>query len=272
MTLAELQAQFQSSVLAEAPAPAFLRRLSPPALAERIEETFAVYHDGYRLRMVEFLANDYPILRSALGDEDFSALVLAYVSAKPSRWRNARWVGAGLPEFMRATPPYADDAVVCGLAALEAALARTFDSADETPLTVEILGVTPQEDWPRLRFAFHPGVALIEIPVAALACYEAAQREETPDMEACGEETIALLVWREELDVQYRSLDASEALALREALGGAPFGQICSLLAFGRPGESAEDLIMTAAGYLLTWFSGGLIVAAGPQPSEDPSE
>ena len=189
---------------------------------------------------------------------------LAYVSAKPSRWRNARWVGAGLPDFMRATPPYADEALVCGLATLEAALARTFDSADETPLAVEILGVTSQEDWPRLRFAFHPGVALIEIPAAALACYEAAQSEETPDLEACGEDHLALLVWREELDVQYRSLDALEALALREALGGAPFGQICSLLAFGRPGDSPEDLTMAAAGFLLSWFSEGLIVAAGP--------
>lgn len=265
MTLAELQAQFQSNVLGELPQPDFLRRLSPPARADSIEQTFAVYHDGYRLRMVEFLANDYPILREALGDEDFSALVLDYVAAQPSRWRNARWVGAGLPEFMRTTPPYAECAVLCGLAALEAALSRAFDCADETPLAVEILGVTAQEDWPRLRFAFHPGVALIEIPAAALACYEAAQKEETPDLEACGEESLSLLVWREGLDVQYRPLDALEALALREALGGAPFGQICSLLAFGRPEDLSEDLTMTAAGFLLGWFNEGLIVAAGSQ-------
>jgi hypothetical protein len=268
MTLAELQAHFQASVLAEAPAPDFLRRLSPPARAENIEQTFAVYHDGYPLRMAEFLAHDYPILREALGDEDFSALVKAYVSAKPSRWRNARWVGAGLPKFMQATPPYAGSALVCGLAALEAALARAFDSADETPLAVEILGVTPQEDWPRLRFAFHPGVAVIASPAAALAYYEAAQREATPDLEACGEDRLTLLVWREGLDVQYRVLDALEALALREALGGAPFGQICSLLAFSRPEDSPEDLTMAAAGFLLSWFSEGLIVAAGPPSGE----
>jgi hypothetical protein len=265
MTLAELQAQFQSNVLGESPQPDFLRRLSPPARAENIEQTFAVYHDGYRLRMAEFLANDYPILRAALGDEDFSALVLDYVSAKPSRWRNARWIGAGLPEFMRATSPYAERALLRGLAALEAALGRAFDCPDETPLAVEILGVTPQADWPRLRFAFHPSVALIEIPAAALACYEAAQKQETPDLEACGEERLSMLVWREGLEVQYRPLDALEAMALREAQGGAPFGQICSLLAFGRPGDSSEDLTMTAAGFLLSWFSEGLIVAAGPQ-------
>jgi hypothetical protein len=263
MTLAELQAQFQSNVLGESLEPDFLLRLSPPARAENIEETFAVYHDGYRLRMVEFLANDYPILREALGDEDFSALALAYVSAKPSRWRNARWIGGGLPEFMRATPPYADCAPLCGLAALEAALARAFDCADETPLAVEILGVTPEEGWPRLRFVFHSSVALIEIPAAALACYEAVQKGETPDLEACGDERLSLLVWREKLDVQYRPLDALEALALREALGGAPFGEICSLLAFGRPEESSEGLTMTAAGFLLGWFGEGLIVAAG---------
>ncbi len=166
---------------------------------------------------------------------------------------------------MRATPPYSECDLLYGLATLESALARAFDCADETPLAVEIPGVTPQADWPRLRFAFHPGVGLIEIPTAALACYEAAQKEETPDLEAWRRGASLPACLAREMDVQYRPLDALEALALREALGGAPFGEICSLLAFGRPADSSEDLTMTAASFLLNWFSEGLIVAAGSQ-------
>jgi hypothetical protein len=265
MTLAEMQSQFLTSVLGDAPSPEFLRRLRPPARAESIDDVFAVYHDGYRQRMAEFLSNDYPVLHGALGDEDFAVLVEAYMRARPSRWRNARWVGAGLPAFLRATPPFAEDSLICGLAALEAALTKAFDAADATALPVEFLGVTPQEDWPRLRFGFHPSAQMLDLPPAALACYEAAQREEPFDPDEAGEGGVALLVWRAALEVNYRALDGLEALALREALGGAPFGEICFMLAFARPDEPADELTMMVAGFLTNWFSGGLIVAAAPQ-------
>lgn len=265
MKLAQLQAMFQMSVLGEEPDPDFLAHLNPPARADRIEDVFAVYHEGFRLRMAEFLANDYPVLREALGDEAFGEIVAAYAAARPSRWRNARWFGAGLPDFLRETPLFSEDKTACGLAALEAALAKSFDAADAGALALEILGVTPQEDWPRLRFCFHPGVAMVETTAAALACYEAAQSEQS-DRGAgdVGEEALDVLVWRDGLEVNYRALDEWEALALREALRGAPFGEICGLLAFARPQEPAERLTMTAAGFLGQWFSAGMIVAAGP--------
>ncbi len=266
MKLAQIQALFQANVLGETPEAKFLARLNPPARAEKIEDVFAVYHDGFRLRMAEFLSHDYPVLREALGDEAFAAIAEAYVSAHPSRHRNARWFGAGLPEFLRRTPPFAGESFVCGLAALEEALARSFDSADAALLPVEILGVTPQEDWPRLCFGFHPSVVLVEAPLAALRCYEAVQ-EEKPDFDpaACGDEQVAILVWRDGLDVQYRVVDELETLALREALREKPFGEICALLAFARPGDPAEDLTMAAANFLGNWFADGLIVAAAPQ-------
>ena len=263
MKLAELQSLFQKNVLDEAPSPEFLRQLRPPVRAERIEDTFAVYHDGFRLRMAEFLANDYPSLRAALGDEAFEEIAIAYMAARPSRFRNARWFGAALPDFLRATPPFAQDRFACGLAALEAALARSFDAADETPLAMEILGVTPEQDWPLLRFAFHPGVVLVEAPAAALAAYEAVQRgEEEADLSEIADEDLTLLVWREELEVHYRALDELEALALREARAGKPFGEICALLAFARPDEAAENLTALAARLLVGWFGAGMIVAA----------
>ncbi len=265
MKLAQILAMFQANVLGEAPQPKFLARLRPPTRAEKIEDTFAVYHDGYRLRLMEFLCNDYPVLREAIGDEAFTEIATAYIAARPSRWRNARWFGVGLPEFLRDTPPFSSEKIVCGLAALEAALAQSFDAADAGVLPLEILGVTPQEDWPRLCFCFHPGVVLIEAPAAALKAYEAVQAGDCEaDLSEAGEAGITILVWRDGFDVAYRALDALEALALREAMRGAPFGEICGLLAFARPQEPAERLTVTAAGFLGQWFSAGMIVAAGP--------
>jgi hypothetical protein len=266
MTLAQIQALFQANVLAETPAPEFLAQLQPPARTENIDEVFAVYHDGFRLRMAEFLSNDYPVLREALGDEVFGAIVEAYIFAHPSRHRNARWFGAGLPAFLSLTPPFAGDGLACGLAALEEALARSFDAADAPALPVDILGSTPPEDWPRLRFGFHPSVLLADAPVAALRRYEAVQAGISEgDPAAFGDAPGVILVWRDGLEVRYRLLAELEALALREALGGKPFGEICALLAFSRPGEPEEDLAAAAAHFLANWFANGLIVTAAPR-------
>jgi hypothetical protein len=267
MNLAQIQALFQANVLAETPAPAFLAHLQPPTRADNIEDVFAVYRDGFRQRMAEFLSHDFPVLREALGDEVFGAIAEAYIEARPSRQCNARWFGAGLPEFLRLTPPFAGDAFVSGLAALEGALARSFDAADAPSLPLEILGAAPPEDWPRLCFGFHPSVVLVEAPLAALRVYEFVQAGRTDsDPATFGGEQGVILVCRNGWDVRYRLLDDLEALALREAVSGKPFGEICALLAFARPGEAAEGVAMAAAQFLGNWFADGLIVAAAPKP------
>jgi hypothetical protein len=229
--------------------------------AERIEDLFAVYHDGFRLRMAEFLAHDFPVLREAVGDEVFGAMAEAYMGAHPSRFRNARWFSAKLPEFLRETQPFAEDRFGCGIAALEGALARAFDAADAEPLAISALAETPRENWPNLRFSFHPSVALVDAPAASLAAFGAIQMEEEIDLAAIEDKDFEILVWRRELDTQYRPLDEWEALALNEALLGARFGDICSMLAFARPEEPAEELTAAAAGFLVAWFGEGLIVS-----------
>jgi hypothetical protein len=263
MKLAELQSLFQESVLAEAPAPRLLALLRPPVRAENIAETFAVYHDGFRMRMAEFLANDYPALREAIGDESFEAIIAAYWRAHPSKFRNARWVGAGLPAFLRATPPFAGDRFACGLAALEAAIARSFDAADAVDLSIEALGRIREEDWPRLCFEFHPSVLTVEATEDALAAYEAVQTEEDVPVGRDGEE-VALAVWRQALDVQYRALDALERIALTHAMAGATFGDICTSLAFAAPDRDGAEMARQAGGFLARWFAEGMIVAAAP--------
>src|SRR5207244_275482 len=54
-----------------------------PALgpAERLH----VYQYGYRARLVECLADDYPVLEQTLGESAFEALCNAYIEAHPSR-------------------------------------------------------------------------------------------------------------------------------------------------------------------------------------------
>src|ERR1700719_1609397 len=69
-----------------------------------------------------FLSNDYPVLRSFLGDELFGLLVEAYFEAMPSHYPNARDYGRRLPNFMRLTAPWSEGCDASDLARLERAL------------------------------------------------------------------------------------------------------------------------------------------------------
>jgi hypothetical protein len=268
--LAELQSLFQAAVLTgDAEDGALLDVVAPPREADR-PTMMGVYVNAYRLRLAEFLDEDFPALRVLLGDDDFEALVEAYIDENPSRLRNARWYATRLPEFMRESENWSANALAIGLALIERALTDAYDAADAPALSIETLAEFSPQDWPRLGFTFHPSLRLIEVAAGVLDAYAAAtadeQDEERADEEdegaledrpsdASESETIA--IWRADLDPAYRQLDPDEYLALFEAMAGQSFGDICQLVAFQNEGQSATERL---ARFLVTWFSEGLVI------------
>lgn len=258
MSLATLQAKFQGAILGEYED--IIADINPSKQLTR-EERFGVYADAYRLRLAGFLAEDFKVLHNAVGDETFAALAEAYITATPSRHRNARWYARGIPDFMRASEPWRDSRVLIDLARLERALADSFDAADGATCPVAALAEVPSDQWPWVRLAFHPGVEILTLAKGTAAAFEAAAAEEpcpVPD------ETQAesVLVWRHpESGVLYRVLEPPEALALAEAMADKSFGDICALLQFQDGSGDGEAVAVQAAGYLAQWFAGGLITA-----------
>ncbi|MGC1861677.1 MAG: DNA-binding domain-containing protein [Methylocystis sp.] len=272
MKLAELQSLFQSAVLTgDAEDVAILDVVAQPRDADRAT-MMGVYVNAYRLRLAEFLDEDYPALRVLLGDDDFEALVEAYIDANPSRLRNARWYAARLPEFMQESENWSANALAIGLALFERALTDAYDAADAPALSIETLAEFSPQDWPRLGFTFHPSLRLIEVAAGVLDAYAAATADEQDEEaarsaeedegafedrppDASESETIA--IWRADLDPAYRQLDPDEHLALNEAMAGQSFGDICQLVAFQNEGQSATERL---ARFLVTWFSEGLVI------------
>jgi len=259
MRLAELQTAFQSAVLSGAAKDSkMLASLTKPAARER-SVGFGVYVKGYRLRVAEYLEEDFPALKRLLGAKRFDALVSDYVAACPSQTRNARYFSARLPEFMQESDKWGGEAQALGVARLERALTDAFDAPDGEACALETLAEYAPQDWPRLVFTFHPSVRLVRAPAGAIALYEALSSEggATPRAEARdGEEAAA--VWRSSFDPVYRALDADEFLALNEALAGKSFGAICQLVAFQQDEAAAPERL---AQFLVNWFSDGLVVA-----------
>ena len=77
-SLADLQRAFQDYVLASDPG--FTAKVRDTSKADRTL-LLDVYRDGYALRLIEVLTNDFPGLLAMAGPEDFDRMARAYVAA-----------------------------------------------------------------------------------------------------------------------------------------------------------------------------------------------
>ncbi len=260
MKLVDFQSLFQARMLAgagEADKP-LLKKLRSSPRGATPETLLGVYQTGYRARLADFLSEDHPGLRTLLGDEAFEALIDDYIDARPARNPNARWFTSGLPDFIRESPRWRDDARALSMALFERAMVDAFDSADEAPLTVQALADFSPQDWPRLVFDFHPGVALLELAAGTLAAYDLAMSEEQAEAPPAREGVEYAAVWRVNEESAYRALENDEYVALSEARAGHAFGDICQMAAFQQSGEIAPERL---AQCLSSWFEDGMIVA-----------
>ena len=93
-SLADLQRAFQDYVLESGDG--FTGSVRDTSKADRTT-LLDVYRDGYALRLIEVLTNDYPGVLAMAGPADFDHMARAYIAAHPSRHPNARWVGSTWP-------------------------------------------------------------------------------------------------------------------------------------------------------------------------------
>ncbi|MEO8009940.1 MAG: DNA-binding domain-containing protein, partial [Betaproteobacteria bacterium] len=157
--LALTEAHFQDHVLTGNPA---IDCQIEGDSAELRNTRLGIYRDAYRLRLIEVLGNDYEVLHVYLGDDLFNALAGDYIDAHPSTFRNVRWFGGRLADFLRATPRYAEHQELAEIAQFEWSLGQAFDSPDEDAVRFEAVAAVAPEAWPELRFKSHPALRMLE--------------------------------------------------------------------------------------------------------------
>lgn len=251
------------------------------------ETRLAVYYDAYRLRLLEALASNYPVLRAWTGEEEFENIGIAYVAAHPSRHFSIRWFGHLLPEFLATTPPWDGKSGLAEMAALEWALSEAFDAEDLAVIGVEDMVAIPAPAWPGMRLRFHPSAQRLDlrwnVPVIWKAVNQnldveknsASCRGETSATPATGKERHAdasaaadvpalmeseypqaWLVWRQDFRTWFRSLSVDEAWALDAAMTGENFAAICEGLC---EWIDARNVALHAAGLMKQWITDGIV-------------
>jgi hypothetical protein len=259
-SLAELQTALQDFLLDKTQSASDLT-LETPAFSR--EDRLQIYHEAYKLRLIDALRNDYSALENYIGEDAFVAVTMEFIAANPSHHPSLRWLGEKLPEFLRAHKNWQQQIHIVELAEFEWAQAMAFDAADTSLATLDDVRALQPEQWMTMQIAFHPSLQHLSCYSNAPQLWGALTKDESDNIPdeipvEVSDSSQDWLIWREDLQVVYRPLDASEAWALDNFAQQKNFADVCSGLC---EWFAEEQVPMQAAQYLQQWIRSGLVVS-----------
>jgi hypothetical protein len=175
--LAKLQAAFQAYLLDDAKSSCFIKAVIDDKKVGA-KKRLGIYHDAYRLRIIEALATAYPQLKALLGDVLFNETAREYINAYPSTYRNLRWYGSEMREHLLVT--LAQHPIAAEMACFEWTLSLAFDSEDVSELGLQGLAGIPPENWGTLSFKFQPAINIVRTRWNTIPIWQALEAEERP--------------------------------------------------------------------------------------------
>jgi hypothetical protein len=165
--------------------------------------------------------------------------------------------GHSLAAFLAATPPYSNSPAAIEMARFEWAMGEAFDAPDAEPLAAADVMALPPEAWETLCFSPLPSLRRLTL---AHEVPQAWQRREEVEPGNLGvgraSEPADWIIWRPELETNYRSLEPDEATLLDTMIEGQPFPGLCAAIA---PFVGEEQAPARAAGLLRAWIEAGMI-------------
>lgn len=211
-------------------------------------ERVGVYAEMYWLRMRDALREDYPLVRRAVGDEDFDVLVARHMKARPSRHYSLGRFGAGFSETAR-------EAGLAGwvvdLAALEWARAESFVAPDAPVLEPSALASVGEA----ARLVAVPSLRLLSLDHAVEGRWKALDAGAAADSVPAPAQRTHLVVWRQGFQVFHAAVGDDEAEALRRLLAGADLPAVCEAF------DGAEEPAQAAFEAIASWVGEGMLAA-----------
>ena len=219
-----------------------------------------IYRSAYRIRLRGVIDDDHEMLGIYLGDVLFDRLVEGYIDAKPSQHPSLRLFAEQLPQYLSTTLPFSDHPILAEIAGFERALLKAFDSADAVPLNEQVLQQIPPENWPHLRFTFHPSLSFYQCHYNAVESWQSLKNHEEPSAARFTEQSAMWAIWRGPGALtEYKSVLKAERHVLTSMQDGLNFAEVCEAMLQHLPDEQiATDLFA----YIKQWLLQGWVVAA----------
>lgn len=225
--------------------------------ASSVETRLAIYANAYPARLLEALADNFPMLKALLGDDQFADLGRGYLRTHPSQHFSVRWFGEALADFIATQAIYSDYPVIAEMAALEWAMTLAFDAEDAVSMRLCDIETIPAESWPAMIFKLHPAVQTLTLFTNAPAVWQALQKNEPPPEAIVATQASTWIVWRQDLAVYFRRLAENETPGFESMRAAQNFSAIChAFVALAGEDEAASH----AARVVQQWISDGLIL------------
>jgi hypothetical protein len=236
-----------------------LERLLTPGPQLSARERLQIYNDGYFARLLECLADDYPAVRYALGEDDFAQLARAYIAQFPSRSPSLNAYGKPMAAFCRTlSQPWADFAA--DLARLEWALVEIVHEPISTGLTSETLAALPPSRWQAARLVPSRCLRVLSFDYPVNHFFQAFRDEQSPDVPARAASSTA--VYRQGQALWRMDLDPRAALLLEDLVAGAPLAAAVAALE-GRSRAAGDELAQLLPQWLGSWVQSGFFRGIG---------
>ncbi len=221
----------------------------------------AIYAKAYRTRLIEALESNFPMLARFVDADEFQVLARRYIEQHEPTRRSVRWYGDQLAQYLAVDARYRTAPVLADLAAWEWAMTEVFDAADAPTLNPGDLVQLAPEEWAALHLVAHPSMRRIDLAWNAPQIWKALQEGVVAPKPEYRSQPECWLLWRQELQIFFRSLSSLEAIALDMLRERKNFGEVCEALS-AQLGE--EQAPLHAAGLLRGWVGAGLLTPSSP--------
>lgn len=222
MNLNKLQTEFQDILLSAECSGADWIADSKIILSPK--QRMGIYHNAYRVRLVEVLLDNFEHTGMYLGEEWFYKLANTYVQSHASTHHNIAEYGYQFPDFLAKQLP--KDLEVSELALMDWKLRRAFDGSDSNTLDNGDLQKLVETHGADTRLSPVPTLSIDTHYYNTLDIWVAINNEETPPTVESLEVPVDILIWRKGHSPHFRSLTSIESAAINNLLAGDTLDQI----------------------------------------------
>ena len=211
MNLQDLQTDFQRKVLDPDPTGAHWIKESPHGISPK--DRLAIYHNAYRVRLIDVLLDTFEHTAMYLGDDWFHQLAAAYVESHHSTHNNIGLYGQEFPKYL--AERLADDLEVVELANMDWKLRRAFDGADSRVMTLALMQQIASDGSDTLQLRPVTTLSINPQQFNTLEIWHAIDQDTQPPEVERLPRPVDVLIWRKEQSPHFRSLSPFEATAIR---------------------------------------------------------
>lgn len=219
------------------------------------EERLRIYSKGARLNLLENLRNDFPTLMQLMGKPLFDSIMNQYLDRYPSHSFSVYHIGNHLIEFLVEHPETKSQLLWQEMALFEQTLDKVSLTQDGPHLARTELQQVPQEQWPYIKFAFHPSMTQLKFSYN-VPDYWNALNDNAPIQLSLYDHPKTWLLWRYNNGVYFKTYNETQIKMIKNITEGKMFGEVCEDLVSLMP----QDEISTFAIHtLVDWLDENIL-------------